>query len=177
MEEQRFLHVKKGRRARFAGKGARRGHAAWTRTVAVGSCLLFLCGASVTGAATPGWCGSASQAKKVSSPRDSLQTRGEANETYEYFSDFIISLSCPGTDEKTLLSCDIVLSVRPGVCLTESRVTIRRIIYHIVSDARNHCAGSYEMRKELQKIIREKINESFGREVVEDVYFEKFVIL
>jgi len=169
------------RRARFVATGTR----AWTEAVAVFTIFLLLCSASVAGATTPGWCRGVSTVKTVPvtthtglvAQKGPLHKKRDADGTYEYFSDFIISLSCPGRGEKTLLCCDIVLSVRPGVCLTESRATIRRIIYRVVTDARNHCSGSYEMRKELQTIIREKINESFGSEVVKDVYFEKFVIL
>ncbi len=89
---------------------------------------------------------------------------------FQYFKGFVV---CLDRCNDKILVCDMVLELYQDMDLTQDRVDLRKIIYDIclkISDI----PGT---RRSLKGEIKTCLNEFMGGDIIQQVYFTKFVLL
>lgn len=89
---------------------------------------------------------------------------------FQYFKGFVV---CLDRCNDKILVCDMVLELYQDMELTKNRVDLRKIIYDIclkISDI----SGT---RQSLKGEIKTCLNEFMGGDIIQQVYFTKFVLL
>ncbi|MBN2539064.1 MAG: flagellar basal body-associated FliL family protein [Deltaproteobacteria bacterium] len=89
---------------------------------------------------------------------------------FQYFNGFVV---CLERCNDKILVCDMVLELYQDMELTKDRVDLRKTIYDIclkISDI----PGT---RRSLKREIKASLNEFMGGDIIQQVYFTKFVLL
>ncbi|MCD6152349.1 MAG: flagellar basal body-associated FliL family protein [Syntrophobacterales bacterium] len=102
------------------------------------------------------------------------EARGQelCEERFEYFNNFIVHLKGSSMKDR-LLICDVVIELNQGMKLPEEKVELRKIIYKTLKEL----SGPPEIRGELKRAIRIRLNNFMDDEILKGVYFTRFILL
>jgi len=95
-----------------------------------------------------------------------------AEERFEYFNDFTVFLKNNNRKDRFLI-CDVAIELNQGMKLPEERAWLRKIIYKALKEL----SSSPEIRRELKKAIKIRLNNFMDDEIIKNVYFTKFILL
>lgn len=146
--------------------------------------IVLLCGIVLSGACAVSYAGDADSDGKLHSLKmmkheeDALEEGGLPEHKVESFNGFIVYLRNDDYKKGRLLVCDVALELNKGMDLTADRVKLRKIIYKITKElSGKNISALPEVRKQLKKQIKIRLNNFMGGRVVKKVLFTRFILL